>query len=785
MAVRIKEGEIKYKGWVWIEVTQDHIINLLLREANNLIVLNENNEIYVDLQLDDMIRPEDDFPVWVTTWKVLQENGWQQNAIILNWKTTSWDYARLIYAVDGNLYVDYGDGERRLIGWWAVWWQIVWNLSDQTDLQNALDQKQNVLTPGTRISITYDPVSENTIISADISWVMTYKGNVSDVSDLENIQNPNIGDCYYVEGSNTMYAWDWTQWNNIGWTWIDLTNYFNKQTDTSDSITQWSVNLFVTQSEKNKRNGKQDKIIAWSNVIIDPDGKTINAVDTTYTAWTWINIDSNHEISNTLPFNPDNQGQVWQFLQKTQNGYEWVNGGSWWHTYTGGDWITVDNTLDTITNTKPFDPDNQGQNWQVLKTDWNGNYYWGNESGGGGWTTYYGGTGITIDSWNYINNDGILSVNSNGPDVNGDIQLNLVPDGWQVWQVLKRTSNWYEWANESWWGGWSTYYAWTGISIDSWNYINNDWVLTINSNRPDSNGNIDITEFNPDNTGITWDVLIKTQNGYEWQDKSFNPGTGTVGQVLTKTQNGYEWNTIDLPSWENNVKFWSINSDTVTAPVLQEIADWIQADVQNGAIINDEYTDDVFIYNSTDSSWAYPVVVFYWVKRTSQIHEWISPDTHISHGYLTKAWQQELDILTWPSYSINIWEHPDDDTHTNYISALGANYPSAFMPNNSTQPTTKQYVDLKSTMWASAPVDPTSGNNFVVAGTIWYDTNNGLLKMYDWAWNWVVVGRSSSWWITNDTTGTTTTISKIWAGTAAELANITRDPTTVYIVKQS
>lgn len=780
MWVRIKEGEIKYKGWVWIEVTQDHIINLLLREANNLIILNENNEIYVDLQLDDMIRPEDDFPVWVTTWKVLQENGWQQNAIILNWKTTSWDYARLIYAVDGNLYVDYGNGERRLIGWGAVWWQITWTLSDQTDLQNALDHKQDILTPWTRISITYDPVSGNTIISADISWVMTYKGNVSDVSDLANIQNPAIGDCYYVEGSHTMYAWDWTQWNDIGWTWIDLTNYFNKQTDTSDNITQWSTNLFVTQSEKNKRNGKQDKIIAWRNITIDSDGKTINATDTTYTAWDGINIDWNNEISNSKPFDPDNQWQVWQFLQKTQNGYEWVNGGGWWHTYTGWDWISVDNLLDTITNTKPFDPDNNWTAWQVLKKTQNG-YERANESGGWG-STYYAWMWITIDSSNYIINDWILSINNSGPDSSGNIQLNLVPGGGNVGQVLKKTSDWYEWANESW--GWNTYYAWTGISISSSNYISNDWVLTINNNSP-TNGNINVTEFDPDNNWSTGDVLVKTQNGYEWQDKWFNPGTGTTGQVLTKTQNGYNWDTIDLPSGENNVKFWSINSNTVTAPVLQEIADWIQEDPQNGAIINDVYTDDVFIYNSTDSSWTYPIVVFYWVKRTSQIHEWVSPSTQISHGYLTKAWQQELDIITWPNYSVMVWEHPDDDTHTNYLSALGANYPSAFMPTDPTQPTTKQYVDLKSTMWSSVPVDPTSGDNFVVAGTIWYDTNNGLLKMYDWIWNWVVVWRSSSWWITNDTTGTTTTISKIWAWTAAELANITRDPTTVYIVKQS
>ena len=39
-----------------------------------------------------------------------------------------------------------------------------------------------------------------------------------------------------------------------------------------------------------------------------------------------------------------------------------------------------------------------------------------------------------------------------------------------------------------------------------------------------------------------------------------------------------------------------------------------------------------------------------------------------------------------------------------------------------------------------------------------------------------------SGWITNDTTGTTSTVTKIWAGTEAEYALITPDATTIYYV---
>ena len=55
MSVRIKEGMIPYTWWIGIEVTDNHVINLLLREENNLIHVNEDNEVYVDLQLDDGI----------------------------------------------------------------------------------------------------------------------------------------------------------------------------------------------------------------------------------------------------------------------------------------------------------------------------------------------------------------------------------------------------------------------------------------------------------------------------------------------------------------------------------------------------------------------------------------------------------------------------------------------------------------------------------------------------------------------------------------------------------
>ena len=45
-----------------------------------------------------------------------------------------------------------------------------------------------------------------------------------------------------------MYAWDGSAWKAVGNTQIDLSNYFNVTTNTTDDITEGSTNLFVTQA---------------------------------------------------------------------------------------------------------------------------------------------------------------------------------------------------------------------------------------------------------------------------------------------------------------------------------------------------------------------------------------------------------------------------------------------------------------------------------------------------------------------------------------------------------
>lgn len=519
MATRIKDWEVPYTWWIGIEITENHVINVLLRELNNLIHVNEDRELYVDLQLDDWIQPDDDFPVGITTGRILAEDWRPQNWLIINRKTTSGDYSRLITAADGNFYVDLWDWVWRLlwgewtdcnvrrflvpnlqettvwqsmVDWYLMWkypivvywgqsyileaspvqWQLrfYWIHTTQVNwldnwtsmvtrkvlyaswdennefvrwfddeiqiaptvvsawmnyttaftpvldsdpatkkyVDDGLALKQDKLTAGDNITI-----DANNVISATVPSALVYKWNVNWVADLPSSWQ-SVWDTYFVIWADAMYSWDWTQWNYVGGTGISLNDYFNKTTDDSDDITQWSVNLFVTSSEKATWNAKQNALTAWDNITIDAND-VISAVDTKYTAWSGIAISNANVISNTAEFDPQNAGSLGQFLKKTNDGYAWADIPWWWGTtYTEWDWIDITNNV--ISNTAPFEPTNQWSTGQVLKKSGANSYYWANESWG---------------PWNF------------NPE-----------NAWTTGQVLTKTATGYDWETIA-WGEWN------------------------------------------------------------------------------------------------------------------------------------------------------------------------------------------------------------------------------------------------------------------------------------------------------------------------------------------
>lgn len=791
MAVRIKDGMIPYTWWIGIEITDNHVINVLLREMNNLIHVNEDRELYVDLQLDNWIRPDDNFPVWVTTGKILEEDWWQQNGLILNWKTTSWDYNRLIYANDWNLYIDLWDGVWRLFGgggWWG--WILECNTKtfyvtkevvdpdtgttsivvDMEQLQDAVDwyfdwknpilwyqdwmyvferessssqvlyfvsthlsqvrfesrwtaftdsdrvvvyvdadtkqitgvhqdvamlsnnpsfipanytlrdpfmatqpshpislaylNQQLALKQGTLVpwqNITIDPntneisavdttytawtritIDQNNVISADISGVMTYMWNVTDPSQLP--ASWNQWDCWYSESDWHLYSWNGTQWNDIGWVTPSMTQFFNKTTDDSDDIHEWNTNLFVSPNEKNTWNAKQDQIIAGNNITINPDWKTINATDTTYTAWTWISIDQNNEISadpyvwwnwitvsgntitNDAPFEPENTGTMGQYLKKRNNGkYEWADVPQWWSwtSYSAWDWINIDSNNE-ISNTKPFDPINDGQMGQVL-TKTADRYYWKTPQWWGG-AEYTAGYGLNL-------NGNEFSVDTT--EIATQWDLAWKQDTLVAGQNITIDPN----TNEisATWGG-QTYTAWYGLSLNGNEFSVDTSDIATQSDLSNKQDTIsDLSDIR--NDAQEWASAYTTIQNY-WDIVTHN-----ASEFATSTQ----WWKADtaLQPWDNITELVN-NAGYIT---------WISSSDVTGALW---YTP----YDSSNPSW-YITGISSWDVTTAL---WYTPyDSSNPSGYITDSYHDSTkqDTLTaWSNIQIN----------NNVISATDTTY---------------------------------------------------------------------------------------------------------------
>lgn len=148
MTVRLYEWDKTETGWAWIEITDNKVVNLILRNLNNLIKINSNNEVYVDLQLDDNLQSSATLPVWVTTWRVVQANWRPVTGTLISAKTTSGDVVKILYGDDWEIRVENGDGT----------WETL----------------QFSMTAGTWINITNDVISN--------TWVTSVNGQIGDVT---------------------------------------------------------------------------------------------------------------------------------------------------------------------------------------------------------------------------------------------------------------------------------------------------------------------------------------------------------------------------------------------------------------------------------------------------------------------------------------------------------------------------------------------------------------------------------------------------------------------------
>ena len=559
MATRIKDWMIPYTWWIWIEITNNHVINVLLRELNNLIHVNEDRELYVDLQIPDGVEPDYDFEVWVTTWKILEEDWWQQSWIIINWKTTSWDYVRIIYANDGKLYYD---------PWTWVW-------------------------------IPFLTAEDISVATSTKLW--TIKLGSDDVQ-TEPIQTPTntTGRTYAVQLNSSNQAMV-----NVPWT---DTTYQSLQEQAN-----WQDVSLVTTGEKYIWNHKQNALTAGNNIQINWD--VISATDTTYTAWNNITIDQNNVISATLPQALIYKGSVTWLNDLPSGASVWdtyfVEWEDWMYSWDGTQWNYVWGSWMDITNLFNMTINNSDDitEWSVHlfcttieKNYWNSKQdqlvAWANIQINGNVisatdTKYTAGQNVSIDSNNVISAVDTKYTAWDGIDITNGVITNtdrFTPsNNWSLWQFLEKTSTGYRWANVP-SGWWTTYVEWDGIDI-SGNVISNT------------------APFEPTNRWSVGQVLKKSgTNSYYWANESgwewnFDPeNAGSTGQVLTKTATGYSWQNAGA-GWDSNVKLFALSS---TSDLTNATAayNWIMS----GKLAILKYHDKFGYTQITDDYYFYPVI---------------------------------------------------------------------------------------------------------------------------------------------------------------------------------
>ena len=107
-----------------------------------------------------------------------------------------------------------------------------------------------------------------TYIDNELSTVYTYQGSVADMTALEAVENPEVGDVYNVVAANgvpgdsgytpagTNYAWNGSEWDALGGV-VDLSNYTT--TATTDAI---DTRVTALESYKNESSGNIETLSA-------------------------------------------------------------------------------------------------------------------------------------------------------------------------------------------------------------------------------------------------------------------------------------------------------------------------------------------------------------------------------------------------------------------------------------------------------------------------------------------------------------------------------------------
>ena len=519
MTTRIVEWKLPYTWGTGIGIDTNKVISLLLREENNLIMVNEDNQIYTDLQLADWVAPTDEFPVGVTVGKVLAEDWWDQNGLLLNRKTTSGDYARWLYWADGELYFD---------GWQGTWKQVYY--SDEVDdlLSDLRDEFATVAFTGDY----NDLINRPTFLQEQADW------NQTDTNEPDYIKNkptiPTVNDATLTIQRN--------------WTWV--------ATFTANASTNVTANISVPNIQNNLTStSTTDGLSAYQGKLLNDKITDLQAIGRFLSLW-----DATTGQPVSFPLDTPYNYRTWDYflVETVSSATPPVNYKPSGASYTG--------TASTTAETEELEV------WDLYIYDWTVRLLQINH---GKTVSFANLAGQPSDNANLAtalnakaDTSSLATVATSGDY--GDLLNKPTIPAAQVqsdWNQSTTTAvdyiknkptiptNTSQLNNDS---GYitSSYHdsskqdtlsAGTGISITS-NTVSNTWVTSVNSSTWAVTVN-DVKIFNSAMAVASeWtigyfstdeDVSVMTSGG--WETLLYYPSGWTTGQVLTKTASGYDW----------------------------------------------------------------------------------------------------------------------------------------------------------------------------------------------------------------------------------------------------
>jgi len=412
---------------------------------------------------------------WKTTTVTITETSWNVDTFqIQDWQDWEWAWDVLwpSSSVNGNVVLfDWTTGKLIKDSWKAFTAAGIWALADSTKYWKTLDlsiDSTTYVVTATLKDQDWTTLSTDTIdlpLESVVVWGSYDAVNKKVVLTLEN--------------GNTV---EFSVADLVAWLQSEITSSNKLDADLVDDST--STNKFVTAANKTTWNWKQDALIAWTNITIAADWKTISATDTTYSSATsstlWLvklwddtvqSVAANAvtgTASRTYAMQVNSSGQLVVNVPRTDTTYESKTAASWgtdvslvttWEKYT---WNNKQNALSsqtayttkgTSTKVATISTNNLGQVTAITETSIDFPV-----------TSVNGGTGaVTVNEFN--------------------------PWGTATtWYVLKKTANWYWWDAESW-----------AVTSVNW-----------------QTGAVTVSEFTPTSSGSTDQVLTKTANWYDW-----------------------------------------------------------------------------------------------------------------------------------------------------------------------------------------------------------------------------------------------------------------------------